>query len=231
LHVHIVDEAPDPIETKGTLGVDLGIVNLATDSDGETFKGDTVEATRKHYGKRRKGLQSLGTKSARRKFRKLRAKEANFRKDRNHKISKAIVAKAKGTARAIGVEDLGGIGERTTARGPEQRSRMKGWAFFQLRTFIAYKALSAGVPVIPIDPAYTSRTCSDCGHCEKRNRMNRNDFVCLHCGFSLCADINAARIIRDRAERIRADVLQPMVGIVDAGPRNPVEMHLQATGL
>ena len=125
LHVQLTGEAPAKIETNGTLGVDLGVVNLAVDSDGETFKGDTVEATRKHYSKRRKDLQSKGTKSAKRKLRKIRRKEADFRKDRNHKISKAIVAKAQGTARAIGVEDLGGIGERTTVKKP-QRSRGVG---------------------------------------------------------------------------------------------------------
>jgi IS605 OrfB family transposase len=231
LHVQLTDEAPEPIKTRGTLGVDMGAVNLATDSDSENFSGDTTDATRKHYNKRRKGLQSKGTKSAKRKLRKLRSKESRYRKDRNHKISKAIVDKAKDTARAIGVEDLGGISARTTARGPEQRNRMRGWAFYQLRTFIAYKALAAGVPVIPVDPRNTSRTCSECGHCEKRNRKNRNEFECRHCGFALCADVNAARNIRDRAERIRADVLRPIVGTVDTGHRNPVEVHLQATGL
>jgi putative transposase len=230
LHVQIVDEAPEPIETKGTIGVDLGVVNLATDSDGESFKGDTVEATRKHYSRRRKGLQSKGTKGAKRRLRKIRAKESHFRKDRNHKISKAIVAKAKGTACAIGVEDLGGISRRTTVAKP-QRDRMKGWAFYQLRTFVASKALAAGLPVIPVDPADTSRTCSGCGHCAKNNRKNRNDFECRHCGLTLCADVNAAINIRDRAERIRVEVLRPIAGIVDAGPRNPAEIHLQASGL
>jgi IS605 OrfB family transposase len=222
LHVQIVDEAPKPIATTGTLGIDLGVVNLATDSDGETFRGDQVEACRRHYGQRRKILQSIGTKSAKRKLRKTTSKESRFRKDKNHKISKAIVAKAKGTARAIGVEDLAGIGERTTVN-QVQRSRVKGWAFYQLRTFIAYKALAEGVPVIPIDPRNTSRTCSSCGHCEKRNRKNRNEFKCRHCGLILCADVNAARNIRDWAE-----VMRPMAGVVDAGGRSPAETHLQA---
>jgi putative transposase len=222
LHIQVVDEAPEPIATGGTLGVDLGVVNLATDSDGESFRGDKVEACRKHYGQRRKILQSIGTKSAKRKLRKTRSKEGRFRKDRNHKISKAIVAKAKGTARAIGVEDLAGIGERTTVN-TAQRSRMKGWAFSQLRTFIAYKALAEGVPVIPIDPRNTSRTCSACGHCEKRNRKSRNEFECRDCGLVLNADVNAARNIRDRA-----DVLRPMVGIADTGGRIPAEIHPQA---
>lgn len=227
LHIQLVDDAPEPIETTGTLGVDMGVVNLATDSDGDKHKGGGVEACRACYGRRRKVLQSVGTKSAKRRLRQIRAKESNFRKDVNHCISKAIVAKAKGTGRAVGVEDLAGISARTTVK-QTQRNRMKGWAFYQLRTFLAYKALAAGVPVIPVDPRNTSRMCSECGHVEKANRKSRDDFACKHCGFSCCADVNAAINIRDRAERIRADVMRPTAGTVDSGGRIPDEVHLQA---
>ncbi|WP_198045035.1 transposase [Spirosoma montaniterrae] len=51
-------------EIVDALGVDLGIVTLATDSDGQTFSGANVEATRQWYAKRRATLQSVGTKSA-----------------------------------------------------------------------------------------------------------------------------------------------------------------------
>ena len=95
---------------------------------------------------------------------------------------------------------------------------MKGWAFYQLRQFIAYKALAAGIPVIPVNPRNTSRTCSECGHCEKANRKSRDEFACKHCGLELPADWNAARNIRDRGE-----VVRPNVGAVDAGGRIPVE--------
>src|SRR6266852_5356055 len=37
---------PEPGEPQGTLGIDLGIVNLATDSTGESFSGTLVEANR-----------------------------------------------------------------------------------------------------------------------------------------------------------------------------------------
>jgi putative transposase len=95
---------------------------------------------------------------------------------------------------------------------------MKGWAFFQLRQFVGYKAALAGIPVAFVDPAYTSRTCSKCGHCHKGNRKNRNDFVCLHCGFSLPADHNAALNIK-----FRVSFRAPIVGVVDTGGRIPAE--------
>jgi putative transposase len=211
LHVYLTDEAPTPIEPAGTIGVDMGIKNLATTDDGENFSGADVEETRRRYARKRKTCQRAGTKSAKRKLHKIRMKESAFRKDRNHVISKRLVAKAKDTGKRIAVEDLTGIGDRTTARKAD-RSRLKGWAFFQLRQFITYKAALAGIPVIPVDPRNTSRTCSECGHCEKGNRKTRDEFECKYCGFEFPADWNAARNIRDRA-----DVGLPIVGVDDAG--------------
>jgi putative transposase len=217
LHVQLTDEAPEPIEVKGVIGVDMGVKNLATTDDGGNFSGDDVEKIRKKYQRIRKTCQRTGTKSARRKLRKVRSKESRFKADQNHVISKRLIEKAKDTACAIACEDLAGIGERTTAQ-KANRSRMKGWAFHQLRVFLTYKALLAGIPVIPVDPRNTSRTCSECGDCRKANRKSRDEFECRHCGFELPADWNAARNIRDRAF-----VGTPTVGLVDAGIRTPEE--------
>jgi IS605 OrfB family transposase len=113
----------------------------------------------------------------------------------NHRISRAIVARAKATGRGIVLEDLEGITGRVSVRR-EQRARLTGWAFDQLRRFIAYKAQRAGVPVLYVDPADTSRTCAECGHRERANRKSRDHFQCRRCGHSDRADANAARNIR-----------------------------------
>ena len=84
-----------PVEPADVIGVDLGIVNIAVDSDGQEFSGAKVEATRKHYAKHRAGLNRCGTKSARRRLSKIRKREANYRRNENHRISKQVVAKAK----------------------------------------------------------------------------------------------------------------------------------------
>jgi IS605 OrfB family transposase len=131
--VEVLEDAP--IEPKDWLGVDLGIVNLAADSDGATFSGEQLEKVRRKYQGRRKGLNRKGTKSARRRLRKIRRRESNFRRNENHRISKAIVARAKATGRGIALEDLEGITGRVSVRR-EQRARLKGWAFDQLRRFI-----------------------------------------------------------------------------------------------
>jgi putative transposase len=229
LHVVLVDSAPEPREPSEMIGVDLGVKNLATTDDGENFSGDDVEACRKRYARMRRTCQSTGTKSAKRKLQKVHLRESRMRANENHRISNRLIAKAKDTGAAIACEDLAGIGDRTTAR-KAQRSRLKGWAFYQMRTFITYKAKREGIRVVPVDPRHTSRTCSACGHCEKRNRKSRDEFVCCHCGLALPADVNAARNIR-----IRGIVMCPIVGPVDAGPRNPVEgtnkpRHLSGSG-
>ncbi|HVS28402.1 MAG TPA: transposase [Solirubrobacteraceae bacterium] len=196
---------PDAFAPVGTLGVDLGVVNLAVDSDGDTHSGETVDRCREHYAKRRAKLQSVGTRSARRRLTKTRRREARFRRDRNHVISKQIVGKAQDTKRQIAVEKLTGIRARTTVRRP-QRSRHSGWAFAQLRMFLTYKARLAGVPVVAVDPRNTSRGCPQCGHTEKANRRTRNEFVCQSCGHAAPADINAATNIAGRGEAMRPKV-------------------------
>jgi len=218
LHVQVSDPAPTLIDTTDVIGVDLGVVNLAVTDDGTTFSGDAVEAVRQRYTRHRRALQKAGTKRATRRLQRIRMRESGFRRQTNHTISKRLVAAAKGTGSAIALEQLAGIAERITV-WRTQRSRMKGWAFFQLRSFVEYKALAAGVPVILVDPAYTSQECSRCGYTARKNRRSRDAFECRHCGFALGADQNAARNIRARA---RVD--GPIVGIVDGGPRNPPEI-------
>ncbi len=115
-------------------------------------------------GRERPGSgQRRGTKSTKRHLKKLRQQQARFQKDTNHRISKNLVARAKGTARGIALEDLSDIRERTRLR-KAQRARHSNWGFAQLRQFISYKAALAGVLVYIINPAYTSQRCSACGH-------------------------------------------------------------------
>jgi IS605 OrfB family transposase len=207
-----------PLEPKDVLGVDLGIVNIATDSEGETFSGAKTEEVRQRYHQRRKTLNRVGTKSARRRLSQIRKREANFRRNENHRIANRIVAKAKATGSALAFEDLKGMRDRVSVQKP-QRARHAGWAFFQLRAFVEYKAKLAGVTVVFVDPRNTSRTCAECGHCEKANRKSQAAFECRHCGHSANADGNAARNIAFRA---RGCVKVPMVGSVEAkaGLRN-----------
>jgi IS605 OrfB family transposase len=194
-------DVPDgsPIAPTDFIGVDLGIANIATDSDGNRHSGKDVERVRRKHSLQRKRLQRRNTKGAKKKIRRMRDKEARFRRHQNHVFSKAIVESAKRTGRGIALEDLEGIRTRVTARGGDARNRLSGWAFAQLGSFIGYKARLAGVPVVFVDPRNTSRTCAGCRHCEKANRPSQDKFSCKACGQEDHADANAARNIRARA--------------------------------
>ena len=208
-------EVPDGTKTPATdfIGVDLGVINIATDSDGENQTSESIETKRVQYATRRKRL-GKATQRARRSQRRhchkamarTKKKEARFRRDVNHQISKKLVAKAKGTGRGIGMENLKGIRDRQRFR-KQQRARVSGWSFFQLRSFVEYKATLAGVLFVPVNPAYTSQTCAECGHCEAANRQSQAEFACQRCGHKAHADLNSARNHRDRA---RAAVNRPM---------------------
>lgn len=197
------------IEASSVLGVDLGVSKIAVDSEGNAYTGEDVEAKRVWFQSRRDTLQAVGTKSAKRRLKKLSGNEANYRRTKNHQVARRIVDTAKDTNCVIAIEDLNGIRKGTRFR-KSQRARMSGWAFHQLRSFIEYKAALVGVDVVKVDPRNTSRTCSACGHCDKANRKSQSEFVCQSCKHSENADLNAAKNIRSRGY-----VIGPMVGTVD----------------
>jgi len=188
-------ETPEPIDVDDVLGIDLGVTNIAVDSDGTIYSGKANKKVRYRHRRLRNKLQRLGTLGSRRRLRILAGQEARFAKQINHCISKGIVAKAKRTKRAIAVEDLTHIRTRVRARR-SQRATLHSWSFAQLQAFIAYKAVGCGVPMHRVDPRNTSRTCPKCGHVAKANRKTQSSFVCLSCGFAGLADRIAAENIR-----------------------------------
>lgn len=192
----VPDEAP--IDPEGFLGVDLGIKNIAVDSDGTTHSAKHLLNVRHRQRRLRKKLQQKGTKSAKRRLKQLSGKEQRFAKDVNHCISKRLVQTAKDTGRGIVLEDLTHI--RTRVTFPRRRqNELHSWSFAQLRAFIGYKAERLGVPVLIVDARYTSQQCSHCGHTSRANRPNQATFNCQSCGFVSHADWNAAINIGRRA--------------------------------
>jgi putative transposase len=208
-------ETPKPIDVEGILGIDLGLVNIASDSDGGGFSGASIEDNRGKFVHRRSNLQKKQTKSAKRKLKKISGMQHRFQKITNHTISKAIVQIAYDTQRAIALEDLGGIREAPVRR--KQRAKMANWSFYQLRQYISYKAERMGVPVIFVDARNTSRTCPECGCVDKANRKSQSVFLCIQCGFSANADYVAAVNIA-----VRASVNTPMVSNLRVQGQSPL---------
>src|SRR5579871_2837260 len=90
------------------------------------------------------------------------------------------------------------VRKRYVACCKEQRRERFSWSFHQLQQFIVYKAKLAGIPVMFVPAAYTSKTCSRCHGMSDANRRNQAVFRCTNseCRFLCHADENAAINIR-----------------------------------
>jgi IS605 OrfB family transposase len=193
LLVSVEVEEPAPIDPKDWLGVDFGLVNIATDSTGERFSGEDFERQRRRRTTARRTYQMRNTRNARRRLRRMARRQARHQRSVNHNVSKRIVAKAKALGAGITLEDLNGIRSRVEPTVNRRlRRRIGNWSFAQLRSFVEYKARLGGVPVVAVNPRGTSTTCSACGHREKANRPDQATFRCAQCNFSCNADHNAA---------------------------------------
>lgn len=198
----VVINAATPKANRATdfIGVDLGINNIATDSDGAQHSGSRIEAARQRYLTLRASLQKAVTASREaggrpknicRKLKMISRSESGFKRDVNHQISKQLVVKAKATSRGIAIENLHGIRQRSKPFRKPLRAQLAVWSFSQLRSFIVYKAQIAGVDCIAVAPNYTSQTCSRCGFSDQHNRVSEH-FACTACGYATHADMNAA---------------------------------------
>ncbi|WP_328755283.1 transposase [Streptomyces sp. NBC_00269] len=188
-------------EPDGFIGVDLGIVNIATASTGYQAAGRGLGRYRKRQLALRAKLQKKRTKSAKRRLKERSRREQRHVKNTNHIIAKTIVTEAERTAHGIALEELRGIRRRVRLRKP-QRVTLHSWAFAQLGDFIVYKAKRAGVPLVFVDPAYTSQMCSQCRHIDKRNRVDQGLFICRGCGVVAHADRNASHNIAARGAAV-----------------------------
>jgi IS605 OrfB family transposase len=228
--LNVTVEVPEEKEHEAidALGVDLGIVEIAYDSDGRNYSGRTLNKIRNRNLSLRAKLQRIGTKSAKRLLKKRSKREANFARNTNHIISKSIVQTAKRTNRAIAIEKLTGIRARVRAR-KSGRTSLHSWGFAQLGGFLKYKAALIGVRLVEVDPRNTSRRCFKCGHTAKENRKSQSVFSCVKCGYQTNADGNGADNIRLKGlEIIRAGAINhPNAEAISCGQVHDC-IHLQA---
>lgn len=135
------------------------------------------------------------TRSSRRRCRqllkRLSGKEQRFQSWLNHAISRAIINQAKSQKAIVAIEDLTGIRDRTNTqpRNKTERRRSNSWAFYQLRFFLEYKGIKAGVEVVAVPPPWTSQTCHQCLHIGLRSDKV---FKCGNCCWHGDADFNGS---------------------------------------
>jgi putative transposase len=172
------------------IGVDRNTTgHIAVAANPETGKieklGKKAIHTHRKYSAIRKQLQHEGKFGA---LKDCKDRESRIVRDLNHKVSKKLVSMAKEQNAALVFEDLSGI-RKTKKQYRSFKYALHSWSFYQLQQFVEYKAKLLGVPVLYVDPAYTSQDCSRCG---ARGQRNRKSFVCPVCGHVDHADVNAA---------------------------------------
>jgi putative transposase len=188
------DTIPALPNQKPSVGIDLGITNFITFSTGESipsprfFKTDKqalAKAQRKLF-KQVKG--TVGRKQSVMTVSKIHERIANRRKDFAHKISRQLVD----TYGLIAFEDLN---IKEMVQDTDYSKGISDVAWNTLLQMTQSKAEEAGSCVVLIPSYYTSQTCSLCGHVEADNRKSQANFVCLKCGHTENADVNAAKNI------------------------------------
>ena len=214
-------ELQAPCMKDSEVGIDMGVVNLVTTSEGKVYP--CIDALQRHE-KRLKFLQrSLARKRKHSKnfgkctkhLAKASNRVANARKDALHKVSHDI-AKNHGL---VYMEDLNVKGMSKSARGtvenPGRNVKGKaglnrailnqGWGMF--RTMLAYKLEEAGGLVVLVDPRNTSRRCPACGFVDKGNRPTQAKFKCIRCGFESNADlVGATNVLRAGRARLACEM-------------------------
>jgi putative transposase len=206
-------EVAEPATSQAlAVGVDLGVAQAITLSTGQVLpiagmtaaEGRRLARLQRGMAHKRKGSNNRSKARTR-----LAAFQARVSARRRDAIHKATTFLAKNHGRVV-IEDLRVKGMTASAKGtieaPGRNVRQKaglnrvildkGWG--EVRRQLDYKCRWYGSRLVAVNPAHTSQECSACHHVDAGNRVTRDSFVCLACGHSDNADVNAARNILAR---------------------------------
>ncbi|KXB07202.1 hypothetical protein AKJ51_01820 [candidate division MSBL1 archaeon SCGC-AAA382A20] len=181
---------------EGIVGIDLNTENYLTDSDGNVvenprFLEEKEEKLKKeHRNLSRKEKGSKNREKQRVKLGKAYEKLVNCRRDFIHKLTTAYVESYD----TIILEDLN-IDEMCEGSRYAKSNLSASWGLF--KELLLYKAESAGVEVVLVDPKDTTQECNQCGSVVPKRIWNR-EHKCPECGFETTRDHNSALNIKKR---------------------------------
>ena len=187
------DDTPAKQPTKGgDVGVDLGVKNLATLSDGTVV--ENPRPLKKSERKLKRAQQALSRKvkgsnrreKARAKVARLHARVANQRLDAMHKLTTRLAE----TFSNISIEDLHVAG---MVKNHHLAKSIMDAAFGEFRRQLEYKTTRSGARLHVVDRWYrSSKTCSGCGGVKAKLSLSERTYRCDSCGLVLDRDLNAA---------------------------------------
>ncbi len=195
-----------PTQSGGTVGIDLGIKQLATLSDGTVFENQKhyrqnlgrIKGLSKGLSRKREGSQNWWKNS--RKLAKAHYRVACQRQDTLHKMTTQVAR----TYALIGLEDLntkGMLANHCLAQAVSDAS------FFEVKRQLLYKSEQYGGYVQLVDRWYaSSKTCHHCGWVKEDLLLADRVWVCQQCAAVNERDVNASLNVRDEALRLVTDV-------------------------
>ncbi|HSR03279.1 MAG TPA: transposase [Proteiniclasticum sp.] len=201
-----VEWTPEEVDlTEESIGIDLGIKDLAICSNGMTFKNiNKTKSVRKKekklrrlqrrvsrkYQMNKEGVSYVKTRNIvklEKRIRKAHKTLDNIRTDYRHKATTEIV---KTKPSRIVMETLnvkGMMKNRHLSKAVAQQG------FFEFKTMMKYKAERSGIEFVEADKWFpSSKTCSDCGYVKPKLSLSEREFICESCGSVIDRDKNAS---------------------------------------
>jgi putative transposase len=206
-YVSVTLELPDA-ETQppaAPCGLDVGILRLATLSDGTTFENarplrksqNRLAHLQQAFAKKQKGSKNWLKLKA--KIRRLHKQVRDIRNDVLHKLTTTVAS----TYGLVAVEDLNVTG---MLKNHKLAQALSDAAFGKLKLLLASKVQATGGLLVEVDRFFaSSKTCSDCHHKRSELALSERVFRCQVCGLELDRDLNAAINLRNEGLRIASE--------------------------
>jgi putative transposase len=191
--VQVERDIPDPKASyKPVVGVDLGILALATFSDGTRIENPRalksslrkIKQLQRVVSRRKKG--STNREKAVRQLAKAHLRIANVRNNALHQVTSRLTR----TKSAVVLEDLNVSG---MVENHHLAQAILDVGFYEFRRQMEYKGQWYGCQVI-LAPRFhpSSKRCSQCGHTKVELDLSERVYICDHCGMNIDRDLNAA---------------------------------------
>lgn len=184
----------EPLEATGkTLGLDVGLQDFYTDSNGHNEPNPRfLRKAEKQIKKlqRRVSKKAKGSNNRRKAVKRLARKHLQIqrqRKDHAIKLARCVIQSAD----LVAYEDLR---IRNMVKNHGLAKSISDASWYQFRTWLEYFGKVFGRITVAVPPQYTSQACSECG-CKVEKTLSTRTHVCPHCGYVADRDENAARNI------------------------------------